>query len=73
MITRRTALGLMAAALAPGVLRAAAGASRSSSARNLQAGELPPLAERLPKRPRVVDARGDGRVAGPAMAATCAS
>ncbi|MET0597647.1 MAG: ABC transporter substrate-binding protein [Mesorhizobium sp.] len=63
MITRRTALGVMAAALAPGVLRAAP-AEPEFFSEKLAAGELPPLAERLPKRPLVVELAALGRSPG---------
>ncbi len=63
MITRRTALGVMAAALTPGVLRAAPVEPEFFSGK-LAAGELPPLAERLPKRPLVVELAALGRTPG---------
>jgi peptide/nickel transport system substrate-binding protein len=54
VITRRTTLGLLAAAFLPGLARAGAGESKYLKEK-VDAGELPPVAERLPKVPRVVN------------------
>ena len=63
MVTRRVALGLLAsAALAPG---AQAGNTDSPFFKEqLASGELPPVAERLPKIPRVVNLTAMGRELG---------
>ena len=69
-ITRRHALGLMAAAAS---LPALPMGTRVSMARDLEpdflkdrvaAGELPPVAERLPKNPRIIKLSEMGRKAG---------
>lgn len=63
MITRRTALGVLASALLPVPLRA--GDLEPDSLRPLvDAGKLPGLAERLPKNPRVIDLAAMNRQAG---------
>ncbi|WP_439629314.1 ABC transporter substrate-binding protein [Shinella sp.] len=54
MITRRATLGLLAAAFLPGLARAGGGESKYLKDK-VDAGELPPVAERLPKVPRVVN------------------
>ncbi|MEQ1951964.1 ABC transporter substrate-binding protein [Mesorhizobium sp. CN2-181] len=59
MITRRTALGLMAATLVPGTLRAAETEPEALKAL-VDAGTLPKLAERLPKAPRIINVVGLG-------------
>ena len=63
MITRRTALGLMATALVPGTLRAADLEPEFLRA-DVEAGKLPKVADRLPKNPRVIDVAGLGGVPG---------
>lgn len=66
--SRREALALIAAGamMAPGVLRAAvAGFTGAPALREAEAsGALPPVADRLPKLPRVVDMAGTGRLPG---------
>lgn len=54
MITRRTALGLLATAFVPGLARMAFAESDYLKPK-VEAGELPPVAERLPKTPRIVN------------------
>jgi peptide/nickel transport system substrate-binding protein len=63
MITRRTALGLMATALVPGTLRAADLEPEFLRA-DVEAGKLPKVADRLPKNPRVIDVAAMGGVPG---------
>ena len=63
MVTRRTALGLLAATVLPARLRAEELEPGFLTTR-LTAGELPPLAERLPKVPRVVNLAAKGRLPG---------
>jgi peptide/nickel transport system substrate-binding protein len=58
-ITRRTALGLMAATLVPGTLRAAEAEPEALKAL-VDAGTLPKVADRLPKAPRVINVAGLG-------------
>ncbi len=53
-ITRRTALGLFASAMVPGTLRAA-GNEPDFLRALLDDGKLPPLADRLPLNPRVIN------------------
>lgn len=64
MISRRGALGLIAAALAPLRLRAAAPAEPPVFAGRIASGALPPMAERLPKNPRIVNLAAMGREPG---------
>ena len=59
MITRRTALGLMAATLVPGTLRAAETEPEALKAL-VEAGTLPKVADRLPKAPRIINVAGLG-------------
>lgn len=63
MISRRTVLGLIAAAALPPRLSAA---DREPDYLRplLEAGKLPPMVHRLPKRPRVVDLSALGREPG---------
>ncbi|WP_313616315.1 ABC transporter substrate-binding protein [Agrobacterium sp.] len=63
MITRRTTLMLLASALVPATVRAALVEPESLKAK-VQAGELPDIATRLPKNPRVVDLKALGRTPG---------
>jgi peptide/nickel transport system substrate-binding protein len=63
MITRRTALGLLATTLMPAKLRAA-GIEVDSLLPKIESGELPPIAARLPKTPRVINLAGMGRLPG---------
>lgn len=63
MITRRTTLGLLAAAFLPGLARAGGGESKYLKDK-VAAGELPPVAERLPKVPRVVNTAALGGAPG---------
>ena len=53
-ITRRTALGLFASALVPGTLRAA-DLEPDFLRALVDGGTLPPLAQRLPLKPRVIN------------------
>jgi peptide/nickel transport system substrate-binding protein len=63
MLTRRTALGLFATALLP--VRLKADDREPEFLRPLvEAGELPPVAERLPRVPRVIDVTKLGGVPG---------
>ena len=64
MMNRRTALGVIAAAVTPGSLKAAAAMEPEYFKEKLEAKELPPLAERLPKTPRVVNVAAMGREPG---------
>ncbi|MCA1369687.1 ABC transporter substrate-binding protein [Bradyrhizobium sp. BRP14] len=63
MITRRTALAILASTAFPRVLLAAPG-ELDALAALVQEGKLPPLAERLPKTPRVINVAGMGREPG---------
>jgi len=63
MITRRTALAILASTAFPKVLLAAPGELDALVAL-VQEGKLPPLAERLPKTPRVINVAGMGREPG---------
>ncbi|WP_026620440.1 peptide/nickel transport system substrate-binding protein (plasmid) [Ensifer sp. WSM1721] len=63
MITRRTALAILASTAFPKVLLAAPG-ELDALAPLVQEGKLPPLAERLPKTPRVINVAGMGREPG---------
>jgi peptide/nickel transport system substrate-binding protein len=63
MITRRTALGVIASVALPGVLRAADREPEFLRAR-LDEGKLPPVAQRLPRTPRIVDVVSMGRQPG---------
>ncbi len=62
MITRRATLGLLATAFVPGLARAAAETAYFEE--KIAAGELPPVAERLPKVPRVIDTAALGGAPG---------
>ena len=65
IITRRTALGMLASvAVLPGLARAAGAVEPEYFKEKLQSGKLPPLAERLPKVPRVVNLAAMGRKPG---------
>lgn len=63
MISRRTALGLIASAFAPTAARAALAEPDFLNAK-VSDGSLPPMAERLPQVPRVVDLTALGRAPG---------
>lgn len=63
MITRRTALGLLAAAALPGKAFAA-GAEPAVLQEAVAAGTLPAMADRLPKNPRVINLAAMGRRVG---------
>ena len=63
MITRRKLLGLLAATAVPVKLRAETLEAAFLDAR-VASGELPPLADRLPLNPRVINLQSMGRVAG---------
>ncbi|PSJ56979.1 ABC transporter substrate-binding protein [Kumtagia ephedrae] len=63
MLTRRTALGLFATALLPARLKAA-DREPDYLRKRIDAGELPPAAERLPKVPRVMDVTEFGGLPG---------
>ncbi len=63
MISRRTALGLIAASLAPSILRAQTGVTDALQP-HVDAGKLPALADRLPGVPRVVNLAAMGRAPG---------
>jgi peptide/nickel transport system substrate-binding protein len=63
MITRRTALTILAAGALPGRL-AAQGLEPAVLAAAVQAGDLPPMAARLPAEPRVMDLPAMGRLTG---------
>lgn len=62
-MNRRTALGVFAATLVPAQVRAAS-LEPDFLKDLLQAGKLPPLAERLPKNPRVINMATTGREPG---------
>lgn len=69
MITRRTTLALLgAAALSPALLprpgRAAGAEESGMLLEQIKAGTLPPMAERLPKTPRVINLSAMGRTPG---------
>ena len=59
MITRRTALGLLAASVALPRPALAAPEPPLFEA-DVASGALPPMADRLPRNPRVIAAGGDG-------------
>ncbi|PDT83828.1 ABC transporter substrate-binding protein [Sinorhizobium sp. BJ1] len=63
MITRRTALAILASTALPKVLLAAAGGVDALAPLVVE-GKLPPLSERLPKTPRVINVAAMGRQAG---------
>ena len=63
MVTRRIALGLLATALAPSSLRAADAEPEFLRAK-VASGELPPVAARLPKVPRIINVAAMGRTPG---------
>lgn len=63
MVTRRTTLGLLAAATMPVTAHAAAPESEFLKAL-VEAGTLPPANERLPKTPRVINLAAMGRIPG---------
>ena len=60
MISRRTALGLLASVALP----RGAWAETALFETDIAAGTLPPMAERLPKNPRVIDLAAMGRETG---------
>jgi peptide/nickel transport system substrate-binding protein len=63
LITRRTALGVIGSALLPGTLRAADREPEFFKSQ-LEEGKLPPVAERLPRMPRIVKVASMGRQPG---------
>ncbi|MXN46624.1 ABC transporter substrate-binding protein [Shinella kummerowiae] len=63
MITRRTALGLLATAFVPGLARTAFAESDYLKPK-VEAGELPAVAERMPKTPRIINTAALGGVPG---------
>jgi peptide/nickel transport system substrate-binding protein len=63
VITRRATLGLLATAFVPGLARSAFGESAFLKDK-IAAGELPPVAERLPKVPRVINTAALGGAPG---------
>jgi peptide/nickel transport system substrate-binding protein len=63
MMNRRTALGVIAATMAPGIAKAA-GLEPEFFKQAVEKKELPPLAERLPRVPRVVNLASMGRQPG---------
>lgn len=68
-LTRRSILGLLASGAAlPALCARAAGSSASlevpSFAKDIASGALPPMSERLPKTPRVIDMAASGRMPG---------
>lgn len=63
MITRRIALAMLASTAFPKAMLAAAG-ELDALASLVQEGKLPPLAERLPKTPRVINVAAMGRKPG---------
>lgn len=63
MMNRRTALGVIAATMAPGLAKAA-GLEPEFFKQAVEKKELPPLAERLPRVPRVVNLASMGRQPG---------
>jgi peptide/nickel transport system substrate-binding protein len=65
MVSRRTVLGFLASALAPaGSLRAGMQEEPPYFKALLESGDLPPMAERLPQIPRVVNLAAKGRQLG---------
>ncbi len=64
MITRRRALGLMAAVVAAPRVAHAASAEPDFLKDKLAANQLPPMSERLPKAPRVINVAALGRQPG---------
>ena len=65
MISRRTVLGLLASAFTPaGLARAGAPEDPPFFKALIDKGELPPLAERLPQVPRIVNLTATGRKLG---------
>lgn len=64
MITRRGTLALLAAAALPRAARAAAPAEIPFFQAAVEAGQLPPMAQRLPTNPRVVNLAAMGRQLG---------
>ena len=63
-ISRRSAMGMLAAAMAPLPSAAAAAAEPEILRARIAAGSLPPMADRLPKVPRVIDLAAMGREPG---------
>ncbi len=63
MVTRRTTLGLLAAAAMPVTAQATAAEPEFLKAL-VEAGTLPPANERLPKTPRVINLAAMGRIPG---------
>lgn len=63
MMNRRMALGVIAATMVPGALKAAA-TEPELFKEALETKKLPPMAERLPKAPRVVNLASMGRQPG---------
>ncbi len=63
MMNRRKALGIIAATMVPGVVRAG-GLEPQMFEEQLKTGKLPPLVDRLPKTPRVINLAAMGRQPG---------
>ncbi|WP_407817713.1 hypothetical protein, partial [Staphylococcus aureus] len=63
MITRRTALALLASVFVPAYARASY-TDPTYFKEKREKGELPDIAERLPKNPRVIDMKALGREPG---------
>ncbi len=64
MITRRTTIGLLATAFVAGLARSAAAGETAYFKDKIAAGELPPVAGRLPKVPRIIDTAALGGTPG---------
>ncbi|TCL68343.1 ABC transporter substrate-binding protein [Rhizobium sp. BK251] len=65
MVTRRTVLGMLGSALIGGAARAADRDNEPEFLRPwLRAGQVPPLPDRLPMRPRIINMKELGRVPG---------
>ncbi|MGB3389906.1 MAG: ABC transporter substrate-binding protein [Pseudaminobacter sp.] len=60
MLTRRTALGAIASVIVPGRLHAAQSEAKPAASDD----DLPDLADRLPKKPRIIDLAAMGRQPG---------
>ncbi len=65
MVTRRTVLGALAATVVPVTVKAADREREPEFLEDrLRATSLPPLAQRIPKRPRIINLKEMGRVPG---------
>ncbi|QND50621.1 ABC transporter substrate-binding protein (plasmid) [Phyllobacterium sp. 628] len=65
MVTRRTVLGVLASAMVPATVKAADREREPEFlADRLRATSLPPLVQRLPKHPRIINMKEIGRVPG---------